>query len=162
MYMYTYVHFSYIGSGKTFTMDGSNENPGIIQRTILELFDITSRSHGAVHTFVITMLEIYNETIRDLLLPSKSQQIDQKLDVRHNSEGSNVSGLTEVEVCAAVQVFEVLERGRVNRAVGSHDMNEHSSRSHSILTILCKGKNMIDGKSTFGKLNLIDLAGSER
>ena len=49
-----------------------------------------------------------------------------------------------------------------NRAVGSHDMNEHSSRSHSILTLVCRGKCKRDGTSTYGKLNLIDLAGSER
>ena len=59
-------------------------------------------------------------------------------------------------------MFDVLERGRCNRAVGGHDMNEHSSRSHSIFTIMCTTRNTIDGSGTFGKLNLIDLAGSER
>jgi kinesin family member C2/C3 len=55
-----------------------------------------------------------------------------------------------------------MAQGHSNRAVGSHSMNEHSSRSHSILTIVCRGRNKIDGTVTFGKLNLIDLAGSER
>lgn len=55
-----------------------------------------------------------------------------------------------------------MKRGQKNRAVGSHDMNEHSSRSHSILTVTCRGKNAIDGSTTYGKLHLIDLAGSER
>ena len=55
-----------------------------------------------------------------------------------------------------------MSQGQSNRAVGSHDMNEHSSRSHSILTVVCRGRNKLDGTVTFGKLNLIDLAGSER
>lgn len=55
-----------------------------------------------------------------------------------------------------------MKQGQANRAVGSHDMNEHSSRSHSILTVTCRGKNKIDGATTYGKLHLIDLAGSER
>jgi kinesin family protein C2/C3 len=55
-----------------------------------------------------------------------------------------------------------MKLGQTNRAVGSHDMNEHSSRSHSILTVTCRGRNKLDGSTTFGKLHLIDLAGSER
>ena len=52
--------------------------------------------------------------------------------------------------------------GQTNRAVGSHDMNEHSSRSHSILTLTVTSVNRLDASTTFGKLHLIDLAGSER
>ena len=55
-----------------------------------------------------------------------------------------------------------MSRGNANRAVGGHDMNAHSSRSHSIITIVCRGTNTKDGSVTFGKLHLIDLAGSER
>ena len=60
------------------------------------------------------------------------------------------------------QVTKLMKTGNSNRAVGGHDMNEHSSRSHSIITIICKGKNRRDNSTTFGKLHLIDLAGSER
>ena len=62
----------------------------------------------------------------------------------------------------AAVVQELMLKANSNRAVGSHDMNEHSSRSHSILTLVCRGKSKRDGTSTYGKLNLIDLAGSER
>lgn len=58
-----------------------------------------------------------------------------------------------------IQVKELMLQGQKNRAVGSHDMNDRSSRSHSIITIVCRGKNKVDGSGTFGKLNLIDLAG---
>lgn len=60
------------------------------------------------------------------------------------------------------QVRELMQLGQTNRAVGSHDMNEHSSRSHSILTVTARGRNKVDNSTTFGKLHLIDLAGSER
>ncbi len=55
-----------------------------------------------------------------------------------------------------------MKQGQTNRAVGSHDMNDLSSRSHSILTVTCRGRNNLDSATTFGKLHLIDLAGSER
>jgi len=84
------------------------------------------------------------------------------LDVRQTSEGNTVPGLTEVAVTAAAEVLQLMAKGQGNRAVGAHDMNEHSSRSHSILTLACRGKNNIDNTSAFGKLHLIDLAGSER
>ena len=141
-------------------MDGYADSRGVIHRAIEELFEFASNNSYIQYTFKITMLEIYNETINDLLVnPNSSYEL--KLEVRHSSDGSSVMGLTEIEVGLASQVFEVLERGRVNRAVGSHNMNEHSSRSHSILTVLCKGVN-VDGTTSVGKLNLIDLAGSER
>jgi kinesin family protein C2/C3 len=55
-----------------------------------------------------------------------------------------------------------MKQGQTNRAVGSHDMNDLSSRSHSILTVTARGRNNLDGATTYGKLHLIDLAGSER
>jgi kinesin family protein C2/C3 len=60
------------------------------------------------------------------------------------------------------QVNDLMRQGKSNRAVGKHDMNEHSSRSHSIVTVTVRGQNRLDSATTFGKLHLIDLAGSER
>ena len=144
-------------------MDGSKDSPGVIPRTVLELFNVVRDNPCIEYTFSLTMLEIYNETIRDLLVSSYERDSKEtRLDIRHSADGSSVSGLTEMDVSDAETVFHVLERGRSNRAVGSHDLNEHSSRSHLILTIMCRRKDTIDGTATFGKLNLIDLAGSER
>jgi kinesin family member C2/C3 len=83
-----------------------------------------------------------------------------------------------VKVTHSAEVLDLMRQSQTNRAVGAHDMNEHSSRSHSILTLTCRGKNLRDGSTTFGlsslsrchsltsrllgKLHLIDLAGSER
>ena len=54
------------------------------------------------------------------------------------------------QVVSPAQVSDLMAQGQANRAVGAHDMNEHSSRSHSILTIVCRGKNKIDNTSTVG------------
>ncbi len=77
-------------------------------------------------------------------------------------KGNVVTGLTEIAADNAPVVLGHLKQAQKNRAVGSHDMNEHSSRSHSILTLVVRGRNLRDGTTTFGKLHLIDLAGSER
>jgi kinesin family member C2/C3 len=58
--------------------------------------------------------------------------------------------LLVVQITTVPQVEELMRQGQKNRAVGSHDMNEHSSRSHSIITLICRGRNLIDGATTFG------------
>ena len=80
------------GSGKTFTMDGNQgEQRGIIQRTVLELFEISKQNAAIEYTFKITMLEIYNETIRDLLLARGDKTNgDIRLDIRHNERGRDL------------------------------------------------------------------------
>jgi kinesin family protein C2/C3 len=140
-------------------MEGSSEDQGISPRAITELFNIVSSLQEWTYLLKFSMLEIYNETILDLLDDNVNKD---KLDVRQTPEGNVVSGLTEKEITNSTQVFELMQQGQANRAVGSHDMNQHSSRSHSILTITARGKNNRDNTKTFGKLHLIDLAGSER
>jgi kinesin family protein C2/C3 len=148
------------GSGKTFTMEGSADKPGVSPRAIGQLFAVADeRDDSWRYTFTFSMLEIYNESILDLLDRNKDKD---KLDIRQTPEGNIVQGLTEVTVSTPLQVADLMAQGQANRAVGAHDMNEHSSRSHSILTIVCRGKNKLDGSTSFGKLHLIDLAGSER
>jgi kinesin family protein C2/C3 len=148
------------GSGKTFTMEGSPGNIGVSPRAVNELFRvIDSTAEDWVYTVTFSTLEIYNETIRDLLESGTDRE---KLDVRQTPQGNSVPGLTEIQVTSTEQVMSLMAQGQSNRAVGSHDMNEHSSRSHSILTLVCEGKCLRDGNTTYGKLHLIDLAGSER
>jgi kinesin family protein C2/C3 len=141
------------GSGKTYTMEGTrgdSEHVGVSPRAISELFNlIESMQSDWTYTLTFSMLEIYNETVRDLLDCSKGEK--EKLDIRQSAEGNVVSGLTEMQVTSSAQVIDLMARGQSNRAVGSHDMNEHSSRSHSILTIVCRGRNNVDGTTTFGK-----------
>jgi kinesin family protein C2/C3 len=105
--------------------------------------------------------------VHDLLVDPKTAKKKVALDVRQGPDGNVVPGLVTVVVTSTDQVLELMGRGAENRAVGSHDMNEHSSRSHSILTLSCVGTPTAGAKSkdlgvVRSKLHLIDLAGSER
>ena len=79
-----------------------------------------------------------------------------------NRDGStSVAGLTTVEVTRYEEVLEYMELAASHRAVGTHNVNEHSSRSHLVVTVSTTVQHA-DGPVTHGKMNLIDLAGSER
>nr|CAB3259128.1 kinesin-like protein KIFC3 [Phallusia mammillata] len=148
------------GSGKTYTMEGTAAKPGINQRALADLFAIIEdRSADWSYTIAVSLVEIYNEALRDLL-SSASQQ---KLDIKMNVDGSLfVQGLTSRQVNNLDDVNKVFETGKLNRATASTNMNEHSSRSHAVLMVTVSGVNKTTGVESFGKLNLIDLAGSER
>jgi len=94
------------------------------------------------------------------LLVEKSDE--NKLNIRQGKDGIYVENLTEVEVETEADVLKYMNIGKKNRASGKTNMNEHSSRSHSILTVSVQGHNFTAGITYFGKLHLIDLAGSER
>lgn len=107
----------------------------------------------------VTILEVYNESIRDLLTRSKSFD---KFEIRQTKDGQvYVENLTETPVRNFEEVLDLMDRAETNRSVGAHNLNEHSSRSHLVVTVTvaAQAKN---GMHTRGKLNLIDLAGSER
>ncbi|XP_021714041.1 kinesin-like protein KIN-14R [Chenopodium quinoa] len=149
------------GTGKTFTMEGTEQNRGVNYRTLEMLFKIAKeRSDTYTYDLSVSVLEVYNEQIRDLLGSSPTSK---KLEIKQASEGSHhVPGLVEAKVENTKQVWEVLRAGSNARAVGSNNVNEHSSRSHCMLSIMVKAKNLINGESTKSKLWLVDLAGSER
>ncbi len=155
------------GSGKTYTMEGSDSSSihsGISPRAVYEIFRLIDNVKDTWEYIVnFSVLEIYNETIRDLLIsPDNTRKNVKTLDVRQTSDGNSIPGLTEEIVCSPEQVYDLMKNASRNRAVGSHEMNTLSSRSHSIVTMVCKGICRHSSSSTYGKLNLIDLAGSER
>ncbi|XP_043689012.1 kinesin-like protein KIN-14Q isoform X2 [Telopea speciosissima] len=153
------------GSGKTFTMEGTEEARGVNYRTLEELFHIIKDRKGLFHYEIsVSVLEVYNEQIRDLLVPgSQSGVTPKKLEIRQVAEGiHHVPGLVEAHVNNMNEVWEVLQMGSSARAVGSTNVNEHSSRSHCIHCVMVKGENLINGECTRSKLWLVDLAGSER
>jgi kinesin family protein C2/C3 len=141
------------GSGKTFTMEGYGDKIGVSPRAITHLFGVAAEKDDTwAYTFTFSMLEIYNESIRDLLDKNNKGSGDRdKLEVRQTPEGNVVPGLTEVAVTHPQQVSDLMKLGQTNRAVGAHDMNEHSSRSHSILTLTVRGRNKLDNSTSFGK-----------
>ncbi|XP_040897881.1 kinesin-like protein KIFC3 isoform X3 [Toxotes jaculatrix] len=150
------------GSGKTYTMEGVIDDPGINQRALRLLFsEVTDKAPDWDYKITVSMVEIYNETLRDLL----GENPTDKLDIKMNPDGSGqlyVPGLTEFTVQSPEDINRVFELGHMNRATACTNLNEHSSRSHALLIITVSGFNSATGTRTQGKLNLVDLAGSER
>ncbi|XP_046898598.1 kinesin-like protein KIFC3 isoform X4 [Hypomesus transpacificus] len=150
------------GSGKTYTMEGVVQDPGINQRALRLLFsEVTEKAPDWDYKITVSMVEIYNETLRNLLGENPSE----KLDIKMNPDGSGqlyVPGLTEFIVQSPEDINKVFELGHMNRATACTNLNEHSSRSHALLIITVAGFNCSTGHRTHGKLNLVDLAGSER
>uniref|UniRef100_A0A0K0EXZ4 Kinesin-like protein n=1 Tax=Strongyloides venezuelensis TaxID=75913 RepID=A0A0K0EXZ4_STRVS len=151
--------YGHTGSGKTYTMDGPDTNPGIVRRAITELFKILNDKNDSLYSKItVSMIEIYNEKIKDLLSPG-SDNLMLKLGEGGKQE---IRGLSEEEVKNVNDVEEVIRLGRKNRCVASTAANETSSRSHSITLVNVITKNRMTNFECKGKLNLIDLAGSER
>ncbi|XP_042025542.1 kinesin-like protein KIN-14Q isoform X1 [Salvia splendens] len=153
------------GTGKTFTMEGTNEARGVNFRTLEELFHIMEERKSTFRYEVsVSVLEVYNEQIRDLLVSdSQPAATSKRLEIKQVGEGGHhVPGLVEARVKNVSEVWEVLRTGSNGRAVGSTNANEHSSRSHCMHCVMVKGENILNGECTRSKLWLVDLAGSER
>ncbi|XP_068340933.1 kinesin-like protein KIN-14S [Pyrus communis] len=162
---YNVCIFSYgqTGTGKTFTMEGTPENRGVNYRTLEELFRISKDRGGFMrYELCVSMLEVYNEKIRDLLV-NNTNQPTKKLEIKQCADGTlDVPGLVEERVYGFEEMWELLKSGSQARSVGSTSANEQSSRSHCLLRVTVKGENLINGQKTRSQLWLVDLAGSER
>ncbi|XP_006658202.3 kinesin-like protein KIN-14N [Oryza brachyantha] len=159
------------GSGKTYTMMGHPELPdqkGLIPRSLEQIFQTSQAliSQGWKYKMQASMLEIYNETIRDLLATNRTAIQDggaSKYSIKHDANGNtHVSDLTIVDVSSINEVSSLLRRAAQSRSVGKTQMNEESSRSHCVFTLRIFGVNEGTDQQVQGVLNLIDLAGSER
>ncbi|CAK7338499.1 unnamed protein product [Dovyalis caffra] len=153
------------GTGKTFTMEGTEEDRGVNFRTLEQVFCmIKEREKLFRYDVSVSVLEVYNEQIRDLLVSDSQPGVAAKrLEIRQASEGlHHIPGLIEANVHNMSEVWEVLQTGSNARAVGSTNANDHSSRSHCIHCVRVKGENLLNGECTKSKLWLVDLAGSER
>ncbi|KAF6254764.1 P-loop containing nucleoside triphosphate hydrolase protein [Scenedesmus sp. NREL 46B-D3] len=149
------------GSGKTHTIEGPAEDPSVNSRALAELFrSAEERSTGFKYAFSASVLEIYNEQIFDLLAGSRDS--GDKLDIKEGPQGLFIPGLRVEAVGGAEDVVAVLQKGKQHRSTFATNMNEHSSRSHLVLTIYVKGYDNAKGTSWSCKMHLIDLAGSER
>ncbi|XP_004304995.1 PREDICTED: kinesin-5-like [Fragaria vesca subsp. vesca] len=151
------------GTGKTFTMEGTPENRGVNYRTLEELFRLSEDRCGSMrYDLSVSMLEVYNEKIRDLLVDN-THQPTKKLEIKQAADGTlDVPGLVEPHVNGFEEMWEFLKSGSRSRSVGSTSANELSSRSHCLLRVTVKGENLISGHRTRSQLWLVDLAGSER
>eukprot|EP00906_Rhabdomonas_costata_P010915 RCo015358 len=156
------------GSGKTHTMAGSfeiEEEKGIIPRSFEYIFQKIKESPSTVTwRLFCSYLELYNGKCRDLLCDSQVS-----LQIREAQDKSFfVQDLTMPEVKFMKELYRHMEEGTDRRCVGVTDLNAHSSRSHSVFTVLLeRSERGEDGdagscKVVTSKLNLVDLAGSER
>ncbi|KAM6995674.1 kinesin-like protein KIF13A isoform 2-T2 [Tautogolabrus adspersus] len=154
------------GSGKSFSMMGNGEQPGLIPRLCCSLFERVHREENEGHTFKVEVsyMEIYNEKVRDLLDPKGSRQ---SLKVReHKVLGPYVDGLSQLAVTNFEDIEVLMSEGNKSRTVAATNMNEESSRSHAVFSIIVT-QTLYDLKSgnsgeKVSKLSLVDLAGSER
>ncbi|MAD20401.1 MAG: hypothetical protein CMJ52_09585 [Planctomycetaceae bacterium] len=152
------------GTGKTFTMEGNEEHPGLVPRAMQRIFeDIQTRTGNYQHDCFLSMIEIYNENIRDLLRDAKSDLSKVKFDImRDQLVGMYVKDLTSEQVHTASHARKLISTGHVNRVTASTGLNDQSSRSHMIVTLTVRSKNLKANDTYVGKLSLVDLAGSER
>ncbi|XP_070822275.1 kinesin-like protein KIF13A isoform X5 [Chaetodon trifascialis] len=154
------------GSGKSFSMMGNGEQPGLIPRLCCSLFERVHTEGNEAHTFKVEVsyMEIYNEKVRDLLDPKGSRQ---SLKVReHKVLGPYVDGLSQLAVTCFEDIEVLMSEGNKSRTVAATNMNEESSRSHAVFSIIVTQTlyDLQSGNSgeKVSKMSLVDLAGSER
>ena len=151
-------------------MTGEPGNEGIIPRMNRDLFDriATALVSFPTRQFLVecSYMEVYNEVIRDLLDPSAGKASSKKrgLVVKEDRvRGVYVKGLNQVVVGSAKQMMELMRQGTLMRHTSSTKMNNRSSRSHAIFSILLRQRDTADDShNVFATINLVDLAGSER
>eukprot|EP01029_Cantina_marsupialis_P004173 TRINITY_DN1413_c0_g1_i1.p1 TRINITY_DN1413_c0_g1~~TRINITY_DN1413_c0_g1_i1.p1 ORF type:complete len:822 (+),score=248.85 TRINITY_DN1413_c0_g1_i1:54-2519(+) len=169
----TVLAYGQTGAGKTFTMTGSNtfKSRGLCPRMLDELFVQASElsNETTEFSFGVSYTEIYNESFYDLLAPND----EASLTIHELSDGSTtVRGLKMIPISTSEEALSHLFEGEMNRAIGEHQLNKSSTRSHCIFTIHVK-KSVTVFKSEAedeepevtvvkAKLNMVDLAGSER
>uniref|UniRef100_A0A672Q5S3 Kinesin-like protein n=1 Tax=Sinocyclocheilus grahami TaxID=75366 RepID=A0A672Q5S3_SINGR len=158
----TIFAYGQTSSGKTHTMEGNlhdTDAMGIIPRIVQDIFNyIYSMDENLEFHIKVSYYEIYLDKIRDLLDVSKTN-----LSVHEDKNRvPYVKGCTERFVCSPEEVMDTIDEGKSNRHVAVTNMNEHSSRSHSIFLINVKQENTQTEQKLSGKLFLVDLAGSEK
>ncbi|KAG7216665.1 hypothetical protein INR49_020987 [Caranx melampygus] len=158
----TIFAYGQTSSGKTHTMEGKLHDPemmGIIPRIVQDIFNyIYSMDENLEFHIKVSYFEIYLDKIRDLLDVTKTN-----LSVHEDKNRVPfVKGCTERFVCSPQEIMDAIDEGKNNRHVAVTNMNEHSSRSHSLFVINIKQENTQTEQKLTGKLYLVDLAGSEK
>lgn len=163
------------GSGKTYTMTGdraSRRHRGLVYRMLEDVF-ATQKERATLADMEVrlSMFEIYNEAVRDLLAPGAHERAGWEdgaaregasLKVSTDKRGNvHVEGLTEHRVDGLQRGLALVEYGQEVRATGATNLNEHSSRSHLLIRLGVRTVDRRTGARAVGKMYLIDLAGSE-
>ena len=188
----TVMAYGQTSSGKTHTMSGTAEDPGVMTRAVEDIFAAVAAA-GDARTFEIkaSYMEIYNEEIRDLLAPDAGPEATPRASFTTAGGGGNgdticntsttgtrvklvngprgltqVIGLEERLVTGSRQIIDLVEEGTRKRSVGRTAMNASSSRSHAVLRISVTSSpnkgHALTGPPLNSTLYVVDLAGSER
>ena len=155
------------GSGKSYTMMGTQDAQGIIPRTCQDLFERieSNESPNISYSVRVSYFEVYNEHVRDLLVPRTDPPY--YLKIRESpTEGPYIKDLTDQPVRNYADIVRLMEKGDSSRSTASTKMNDTSSRSHAVFTIMLKQihADMATDETTerIARIRLVDLAGSER
>ncbi|KAI7938110.1 hypothetical protein MJO28_015030 [Puccinia striiformis f. sp. tritici] len=155
------------GSGKSYSMMGYGQDRGIIPLTCSALFDRIEDKKvtdpAVSYTVEVSFMEIYNERVRDLLNPKNKGNLRVR---EHPSLGPYVEDLSKLAVQSYSNVETLMDEGNKARTVAATNMNETSSRSHSVFTLLLTQRRKdsttgMEGEKV-SRISLVDLAGSER
>ncbi|XP_072833664.2 kinesin-like protein KIF1B isoform X20 [Pogona vitticeps] len=155
------------GAGKSYTMMGKQEEnqAGIIPQLCEELFEkINDNSNEEMsYSVEVSYMEIYCERVRDLLNPKNKGNLRVR---EHPLLGPYVEDLSKLAVTSYTDIADLMDAGNKARTVAATNMNETSSRSHAVFTIVFTQKKH-DAETDLStekvsKISLVDLAGSER
>ncbi|XP_020165576.1 kinesin-like protein KIN-14O isoform X2 [Aegilops tauschii subsp. strangulata] len=157
--------FGQTGTGKTYTMEGTSDNLGVVPRAIQELFSHAAQDTSSTYSFSISMLEVYMGSLRDLLAPRqqplfRSTEGNTTCILATTSGSVQVEGLTDVAVPDLKKANQWYCRGRRSRSTSWTNVNNVSSRSHCLTRITIRRCGGVSEQVS--KLWLVDLGGSER
>ncbi|KAJ6226145.1 centromere protein e [Anaeramoeba flamelloides] len=179
-YNSTILAYGQTGSGKTYTMTGTEPEPGVIPKTIHKIFELTKSTETINYLVRTTFIEIYNNQIYDLLDPNnvggkyRTVQGWEKIKLNKNRKKIKIcedpktgkiflvgSDTFYLGTATSDDCLSMIQKGEKRRAISSTNLNQTSSRSHTLLTLIIESYNKETGEAKVGKLNLVDLAGSE-
>ena len=172
----TIFTYGQTGSGKTHSILGVPSDPGILQRTVADIFAAVDERPDSNWTVRVSYMEVYNEEINDLLAAAEGDDKRRGKNLKIVSDdpvkGAVIAGLSETAVEHATALLDVIRSGESARAYGSTEMNDKSSRSHTICKLSIDSEEIFegDGDDDLSRrvvkraacLSLVDLAGSER
>ncbi|DAZ93879.1 TPA: hypothetical protein N0F65_008145 [Lagenidium giganteum] len=162
----TFLAYGPTGSGKTHTMTGTVSDHGLLPRALaLLLEEISTLKDEQTVELTASYIEVYQEKLRDLLLPHNSKTLRIRED-KSSVKGVWVDGATEVRVSSVEKALALVARGDANRARGATRLNDDSSRSHAVFTLQVTTTTTPSSAphetKRIGRLCLVDLAGSEK
>lgn len=165
-YNITIFAYGQTGAGKTHTMYGNAESPGLVPRMLREIFALIGKqsSRTMKHSVRCYMMELYRDDLVDLLAPrGRKGQGPPALEVKKDHRGNViVEGVTERVTPTLADLERAIADGGDRRHVAATSMNSESSRSHLIFSIIVETVNESTKQVGFGKITMCDLAGSER